>query len=322
MRKTILSWGILALALISYAPLARAQKKSSSSPASVHSSNISWGNQQYLKIEVDSTITPPMILATYKSDSLYNMIISQGRLSSLYVNARPIPADSFYRYDKLVKLVIDQMRRDSAQAIRDREQAERDKEQAVRDDEQAVRDKRQAERDQEQALRDKRQAEHDAEQALRDKAQAERDVSQTLRNREQMEKETLDAKLTAARDKEQALRDKEQMLRDKEQAERDVEQALRDKKQSELDMEQALRDKKQAEEDKALLNNLLADVVRERLAPDEQSINSLTLDGTVFIVNGKKQPDTLQKKFAEKYIRKEGYRIQIDGKMKQIGRTY
>ncbi|HVU57377.1 MAG TPA: hypothetical protein VHD83_20080 [Puia sp.] len=310
MQNTILSWGAFALALISFAPTIQAQKKESRPAA--HSSNVSWGNHQYMNIDVDSSTTPPQIIATYKSDALYNMTISQGRLTSLYINGKLMPADSFYQYDGLVKRIIDQMRRDSIQAIKDKEQAERDEEQAVRD-------KKQAERDGEQALRDKKQAEEDAEQAIRDKRQAERDAAQAVRDKEQAEKEAIDAKIEAERDVRQAQADRKQAERDRQQAMRDNEQAIRDKKQAELDMQQALRDKKQAEEDRALLKALLADVVKEGLAPDEKSIVSLTLDGDVFFVNGKKQSDDVQKKFAEKYIRKEGFGFYIHGKVMQIG---
>ncbi|MBN8855075.1 MAG: hypothetical protein BGO55_25300 [Sphingobacteriales bacterium 50-39] len=271
MRKTILSWGFFALALSSFAPTLQAQKKEPR-PV-VHSSKVSWGNQQYMNIDVDSSATPPRIIATYKSDTLYNLIISQGRLTSLYINGKLIPSDSFYLYDGLVKRIVDQMRRDSVQAIRDKEQAERDEEQAIRD---------------------KKQAERDAEQA---------------------EKEAIDARMEAERDARQAQADREQAVRDKKQAELDMQQAVRDK-------EQAVRDRKRAEEDKALLKSLLADVVKEGLAPDEKSIVSLVLDGSVFFVNGKKQSDELQKKFEQKYIRKEGYGFYINGKVMQIGTRY
>jgi hypothetical protein len=307
MQKTILSWGLFALASISFAPTLQAQKKELHSTTTVHSSS-SWGDHQYMNIDVDSSTTPPQIIATYKSDALYNMTISQGRLTSLYINGKLIPTDSFYLYDGLVKRIIDQMRRDSAQAVRDREQA--------------VRDKAQAEKDQEQAIRDKQQAERDAEQAGRDKIQAEKDAKQAVRDKEMAEKEALDAKMGAARDAKQALLDKDQAIRDKQQAERDQEQAVRDKQQAERDKEQAVRDKKQAEEDRALLKSLLTDVVKEGLAPDEKSIVSLTLDGTVFFVNGKKQSDELQKKFAEKYVRREGYGFYIHGKVTQIGQMH
>jgi hypothetical protein len=322
MQKTILSWGFFALAVISFAPTAEAQKKEPKSTTTVHSSNVSWGNHQYMNIDVDSSTTPPQIIATYKSDALYNMTISQGRLTSLYINGKLIPADSFYQYDGLVKRIIDQMKRDSVQAIRDREQAGRDKEQAERDEAQAVRDKQQAERDQEQALRDKKQAENDAEQAMQDKIQAERDAKQAARDKVQAEKEAIDAKVEAERDARQALADRKQAIRDRQQAQQDAEQAIRDKKQAELDMKQAILDKKQAEEDRALLKSLLTDVVKEGLAPDEKSIVSLTLDGTVFFVNGKKQSDELQKKFAEKYVRKEGYGFYIHGKIMQVGQMH
>jgi len=317
MRKTILSWGLFALALTSFAPTLQAQKKEPR-PA-VHSSNVSWGNHQYMSINVDSSTTPPQIIATYKSDALYNMTISQGQLTSLYINGKLMPSDSFYLYDGLVKRIIDQMRRDSVQAIRDKEQAGRDQEQAVRD-------KKQADRDAEQAVRDREQAERDAQQAVRDKGQAEKEAIDAKMETERDARQAVADRNQAARDREQATRDREQAARDRQQAMRDDEQVIRDKKQAELDMqqavrdkEQAVRDKKQAEEDRALLKSLLADVVKEGLAPDEKSIDSLVLDGTVFFVNGKRQSDELQKKFEQKYIRKEGYGFYIHGKVMQIG---
>jgi hypothetical protein len=313
MKKTILSWGCFALALISFAPASQAQKKESTSRSPIHSSSSYWGSHQYMNIDVDSSATPPRIIATYKSDSLYNMIISQGRLTSLDVDGKSIPAENFYRYDGLVKRIVDQMRRDSAQAVRDWEQAGRDREQAVKDREQADRDKEQAIRDEEQAVRDKRQAERDAEQAQRDSEQA-------VRDRKQAEKEAIDAKIEAERDAQQAQMDRAQAIRDRQQADRDRQQAERDRQQAGRDREQAVRDRKQAEEDRALLKSLLTDVVKEGLAPDEKSIVSLTLDGTVFFVNGKKQSDELQKKFAEKYVRKEGYGFYIHDKVTQVGR--
>jgi len=317
MRKTILSWGLFALALTSFTPTLQAQRKEPRPPA--HPSSVIWGNHQYMNIDVDSSTTPPQIIATYKSDALYNMTISQGRLTSLYVNGKIIPSDSFHLYDGLVKRIIDQMKRDSAQAIRDKEQAERDQEQAVRD-------KKQAERDEEQAVRDKEQAERDAQQAVRDreqaekeaidaKAEAERDTRQAVSDRAQAVRD----RKQAERDRQQAMRDDEQVVRDKKQAEMDMQQAIRDKEQAVRDKEQAVRDKKQAEEDRALLKSLLTDVVKEGLAPDEKSIDSLVLDGSVFFVNGKKQSDELQKKFQDKYIRKEGYGFYIHGKVMQIG---
>jgi len=313
MQKTILSWGFFALASISFAPMLQAQKKEPNPTTTKHSSTSWWGNHQYMNIDVDSSATPPQIIATYKNDALYNMTISQHQLTSLYINGRLIPADSFYLYDDLVKRIMDQMRRDSVQAIRDREQAVRDKAQAERDAKQALLDR-------DQAVRDKQQAERDAEQAVRDKAQAERDAKQADLDKIQAEKEALDAKMEAERDAKQALLDKDQAVRDKAQAERDAEQAVRDKKQAELDRQQAIRDKKQAEEDRALLKSLLADVVKEGLAPDEKSIVSLVLNESEFLVNGKKQSDALQKQFAEKYVRSEGFGFYIHGKVTQIGR--
>jgi len=302
MKKTIFSWGVFALALTSFAPTVQAQQKTPKAAKPLPS----WSNQQYLSINLDSSTDPPQRIVTLKSDALYNMTISQNKLTSLFINGRPVPADSFYLYDGLVKRVEEQVRRDSAQAERDKEQAERDAQQALRDKQQAERDGLQAMKDREQALLDKKHAEEDAQQAARDKVRAERDA--------------VKEKVQAERDMQQAMRDKKQAMRDAEQAGRDREQAVRDKQQALRDKEQAERDRKQAEEDKMLLQGLLGDAVKEGLAPDEKSIKSLILDDSVFFVNGKKQSDELHKKFKEKYIKKEGYSYYIGNHMIQIGR--
>src|SRR5216684_4851953 len=96
MQKTILSWGILALAMISFTPTVRAQKKEPAPATGVRSGMTGWdANHQYLNIDEDSSTNPPQIIATLKSDALYNMVISGGKLTSLFVNGRQVPADSF-----------------------------------------------------------------------------------------------------------------------------------------------------------------------------------------------------------------------------------
>ena len=147
-----------------------------------------------------------------------------------------------------------------------------------------------------QMERDKEQAARDREQAVRDKAQAERDAAQ------------------AVRDKAQAERDMLQAVKDKRQAEQDMQQAAHDKVQAE-------KDKRQAEEDKALVKSLMAEVVKEGLARDEKSINSLILDESVFYINEKKQSDELQKKFRKKFIKTSGYSIHYHNGKMNVGRV-
>lgn len=311
MRQTILFRGALALVFLSFAQMVCGQQK------------FTRRNNQYLSIDEDSSANPPLTFITYKTDSLYNIVLSGGKPAGMYVNGRQVPADSFYVYEDLFKMLRAQMERDKAQAVRDRAQAVRDREQAVRDKAQAekdaaqaVRDKQQAERDMQQAVRDKHQAELDAQEASRDKVQAEKDERQEVQEKEQSERDAQQAvrdKQQAEKDSHQAVRDREQAVRDKQQAERDKEQALRDK-------EQAERDKVQAAEDKALLKSLMAAVVKEGLAPDEKSVTSLILDESVFYLNGKKQSDELQKKFKGRFIKRSGYSVHFHNGMTSIGR--
>jgi hypothetical protein len=203
MQKTILFRGALALAALSLTLTAHAQQPARRA-SGVRPATMSRSVQhEYLNIDEDSSVNPPQTIVTYKSKALYNMVLSDGKITSLYVNGKQMPADSFYVYDWLVKKLKAQMEQDKAQAVEDRKQAARDREQAVRDQEQAV-------RDQEQAVRDKEQSEKDVAQAMRDKQQADRDAQQAARDREQ-----------AGRDREQAGRDAEQAKRDKIQAEED-----------------------------------------------------------------------------------------------------
>lgn len=218
---------------------------------------------------------------TYEGDTLYNIVLNGGKVTSLVVNGRQVPADSFYVYDGLIQRL--------------KAQAEKDKKQMVQDRKQALRDKMEAEKDRQQADKDKLQAEKDAKQVMLDKLQAERDAGQ------------------AVKDKKIAEEDMQQSARGKIQAEKDAKQAA-------LDKEQAERDKIQAEEDKALVKSLMAEVVKEGLARDEKSITSLILNESVFYLNGKKQSDELQKKFKEKFIKKPGYSFHFHDGMTHVGR--
>ncbi|MDO6434999.1 hypothetical protein Q4E93_30575 [Flavitalea sp. BT771] len=303
MQQTILFRGALALAVLSLTLTAHAQQPAHRASAARPRAMSGSVQHEYLNIEEDSSVKPPQTMVTYKSKALYNMVLSDGKIASLYVNGKPVPTDSFYVYDWLVQKLKAQIEQDKAQAVEDWKQAERDKEQAERDAEQAVRDKEQAERDAEQAEKQKHQYEQDAQQAARDKHQAERDAEQ------------------AVRDKQQAERDVQQAARDRVQAGKDREQAMRDREQAARDMEQAKRDKIQAEEDKALVKSLKAEVVREGLVPDEKSVRSLQLDESVFYVNGKKQSDELHQKFKAKFIKKEGYSIHFHDGTMRIGQV-
>ncbi len=100
-----------------------------------------------------------------------------------------------------------------------------------------------------------------------------------------------------------------QLKEQQEQLLRDIGRAKLDLQQELLDRQQAQMEKKLAAEDLLAVQKLIAELVKDGLAPDEKSVVSVTLNKDEFILNGKKQSDAVHKKYAGKYLVKPGYSI-------------
>lgn len=200
---------------------------------------------------------------TFVDGQEYNITIRKGMVTEMYIDSNKIPAEKIVDYKTVLDKIFYNFKKTQEQASRDKEEAENDKEQAIRDKEQAISDKEQAVRDKEQAVKDKVQA-------VRDKKQA-------------------------VRDKEQAVFDKEQAVRDKEQARKDKVQALRDK-------EHAARDKVQAVRDKVQMEEIIKELISEKIIKNRKELDSFQLSNNELIVNGIKQSSIIHQRLSNKYL--------------------
>jgi hypothetical protein len=232
--------------------------------------------------------SPRITTIVCKDGPLYVVQMEGGKILNFSVDGRNIPADSLGHYQAVIDDIKVRVKEAEEQAKRDRAQAELDRQQAGRDREQAERNRQQADRDREQAERNRQQA-------LLDRDQAERNRDQVERNQEQVEQNRM-----------QAERDRMQADQNRQQAERDREQASRDRQQAERDRAQAERDRQRAEEDRKIIDSLVKDLIADGIVQDRDSVRSLKVDADEVIVNGKRLPEALEKKYIAKYV-KQGF---------------
>jgi hypothetical protein len=228
-------------------------------------------------------------LINYTEDGHRHKIkLSGSKIIEMYIDDKKVAEEDYAKYDSMVKKIL-------AQIEKDRKQAEEDRKQADKDRIQADKDRQQADKDREQANEDRKQAEKDRERADHDRKEADK-------GREQAEK-----------DRKQADQDRQQADKDREQADKDRVQADKDRKQADID-------RKQAEEDRKLLDEMITEVVNEKLVENKEALKSLVLDNNEFTVNGIKQPDNLHSKFKAKYLKNNRTRINYrnSGEFRQL----
>ncbi len=238
---------------------------------------------RYSNYDITDNKTPGKLkerIRTNWKDKTYEMTLVNNKMTELYVDGEKISTANWGHYSTVIGEIREQIRKDKIQAKKDRAQAQLDQIQARKDQEQAHRDQLQATRDQEQARKDQIQA-------ARDQVQAKKDKQQALEE--------------SKRDQEEARLDQIQAKKDQEEAAKDQEQAKRDQEQARLDQIQAKKDQEEARKEQELMKQMVADLISDKIIPNEKSLRDLTLSPDEMTVNGVKQPDDVFKRYKEKY---------------------
>jgi colicin import membrane protein len=261
MKTKQLKINMLLIIVLLSTTIARAQKPDSAK----HTYYV----DRYSNYDITDNKTPGKLkerIRTNWKDKVYEMTLVNNKMTELYVEGEKIPAANWGHYSTVIGEIREQIRKDKIQAKKDQAQARLDQIQARKDQEQARRDQLQANRDQQQAKKDQQQALEESK-----------------------------------RDQEEARLDQIQAKKDQEEAAKDQEQAKRDQEEARLDQIQAKKDQEEARKEQELMKQMIADLISDKIIPNEKSLQDLTLSPDEMTVNGVKQPDDVFKRYKEKY---------------------
>ncbi|HTL09969.1 MAG TPA: hypothetical protein VL307_16960 [Chitinophagaceae bacterium] len=210
-------------------------------------------------------------ISTYRGNVLYQLEMVNDSISSLSVDGRRVPGEEYVTYSSIITSIREELRRNILQAKKDQEAAMLNQHKAKLAQEKAMQHQQQAKLAQEEAGRQQLLAKQDEERANRELVIAKMEIA------------------AAAANQQLAVRQQEQ--------------AARSQQAAQLAKANALADQKRAAEDQQLLKNLMEDLVKDAIAPDEKSIREVVLTETEMTVNGKQQGASTLRKYKEKYAR-------------------
>jgi hypothetical protein len=281
-----------------------------------------------LSIERDRNNNGVQQINYQKDGDDYKIWLLNDKIVDLYINNKKIEEADYPKYQSMIDKLLEQMKEDRARAEKDRERAQEDRRRAEGDRREAERHREQAERDRrranehreraeddrrhamkahEQAERNRERAERDRERANRDRERAEHDRARADDDRRHVEK----AHEQAGSDRRRSHEDRERAERDRARASEDRVRAEGDRKRAERDRARAEVDRRRAEEDRKLMNELIDELVREKVVSDRDDVESIELTDESLIVNDKKQSGSLHRQLKEKYLKTPGSRIRF-----------
>ena len=284
-------------------------------------SGITW-----LNVDSDSLNDPRKLITLYKNNQVYKIKTDEGKITELFIDEKKIAEADYPQYQPMVKDLLEKIRKDQERAEADRKRAEKDRARAEVDRAVAEKYREAASRDRERAEVDRRKAEKDREQARGGQARAEKDREHATHQRETVEayqQEAQKHRAEAEADRKQAEVHRQQAAKDhaqaekhrteaeahREHAEKDRARAVVDRQRAEVDRQRAEVDRKRAEEDRKMMEQMIEELISEKIISDREELRVVQLSEEALIINDTKQPAALHQRLKGKYLKKKGGRI-------------
>ncbi|MEP6713778.1 MAG: M56 family metallopeptidase [Ferruginibacter sp.] len=233
-------------------------------------------------------------ISTSVNGRKYIIVSENNEVKELYVNSKKIPAEKMGDYKNITGKILRQSKADMEQSDQELRLSEIDMEQSKTAMEQSKMALAQSGVEMENAKKEMQEHKEEMSQAMEE---AKKDMAKSKIEMEQAQKQMKE-------EMEQSQKTMQQSKMEMEQAQKQMKEEMgKSKKEMELSMIAMEQSKKAMLQSQIMQENIIGDLIKENIIKAKKDLASYKLSNEELIVNGVKQPDTIYKRFKEKYVK-------------------
>ena len=249
-------------------------------------------------------------ISTSVNGKKYIIVSENNEVKELYVNGKKIPAEKMGDYKSVTGKILKQTKSDAEQAEKDLKLSEIDMEQSKREMERSKIELAQSGIEMEDAKKEMEEHKEETRQAMQEsKMEMEQSKIEMAKSKMDMEQ----AQENMQEEMKQYKKNMEQSQKEMAQSQIKMKEEMeRSKVEMQKSMKEMERSKKAMEQSQVLQENIIGDLIKENIIKDKKDLASYKLSNEELIVNGVKQPDTVYKRFKEKYVKNNKFTMIYD----------